>query len=222
MERLHAFLVVLSVISFSSNWACGSVLVVTVQPGENITLYCDIPRSTGVYIVWYKNCTHKNQPPLVLTTRAGEWKNNANPRFHFVNNQASNSYDLLIQNITESDEGFYYCGTEEQSVEDKECINSKFMKSYGNVTTRIIIKSESGNSSSEGPVHVPWMMIFSPAITIFSTFISITLVFHLWEKMESGSLKKRLNIKVKLSQNQDEDLCLTEVAFWPQDEETHQ
>uniref|UniRef100_G3PU84 Ig-like domain-containing protein n=1 Tax=Gasterosteus aculeatus TaxID=69293 RepID=G3PU84_GASAC len=64
MDGLHTFLVaLLGVASCSHDWISGSV---TVRPGDNITLYCDCKSSTGLYIVWYRNCSHENQPPLVL------------------------------------------------------------------------------------------------------------------------------------------------------------
>ncbi|KAK1885709.1 Immunoglobulin superfamily member 2 [Dissostichus eleginoides] len=113
------------VVSFSHDWTSGSELERTVRPGENITLYCDCKLSTGVYIVWYRNCSHENQPSLVLKN---EWTQTTNiervlnplPRFHFVRNYSSESYDLLIVNITETDEGLYYCGTETFDKEAKE------------------------------------------------------------------------------------------------------
>lgn len=95
--------------------------------------------------MWYRNCSHENQPPLVLKVGrssptlgynpASDTKDPQNfPRFQFVKNSSSNSYDLLIMNITDSDEGLYYCGTEEKKVEKVD-----YKRLYSNLTTRVLI-----------------------------------------------------------------------------------
>ncbi|KAJ4944402.1 hypothetical protein JOQ06_012946, partial [Pogonophryne albipinna] len=116
----------------------------TVRPGDNITLYCDCKLSIGVYIVWYRNCSHENQPSLVLEIIArkkkfmdNNYSQNPLPRFHFVKSSSSESYDLLIINITETDEGLYYCGTEQFKVEKNEQITSAHIYTHGNISTRI-------------------------------------------------------------------------------------
>ena len=143
------------VVSLSPDWISGSVLEVTVRPGDNITLYCDCKTSPGVYIVWYRNCSHENQPSLVLKVNIDAWRQsideagflNASPHFHFVRNYSSDSYDLLIVNTTDSDEGLYYCGTEQMKLEEKGCITPRYYYKYGNVTTRIIFSKYSGLTS---------------------------------------------------------------------------
>lgn len=124
-------------------WIFGSEVNVTVGSGENITLYCDCKILTDEIIMWYRNCTHENQPPLVLEKEKDPFKPasgratlvNLLLRFHFVENQSSSSYDLLIMNISDSDEGLYYCGTERsQSVGGNK---HKFIYGYSNATTRI-------------------------------------------------------------------------------------
>ncbi|KAG8014827.1 hypothetical protein GBF38_003484, partial [Nibea albiflora] len=118
---------------------------VTARPGDNVTLYCDCKTSTGVYIVWFRNCSHENQPSLVLRYKQmfqGGYTLNLIPRFHFVANDSSDSYDLMIMNVTDSDEGLYYCGTEEIKVYDEDKITQRVEYRYGNVTTRIKITKE--------------------------------------------------------------------------------
>uniref|UniRef100_A0A3Q0RZW2 Ig-like domain-containing protein n=1 Tax=Amphilophus citrinellus TaxID=61819 RepID=A0A3Q0RZW2_AMPCI len=129
-------------------------LFFTVKPGENITLYCDCKISTGVYIVWYRNCSHEKQPSLVLKTKFEQRYYeqgidvlnflNPFPNFHLVKNDSSQSYDLLITNITDSDEGLYYCGTEQSKVEEKEKIDLECIYGYGNTTTRILFRKYFG------------------------------------------------------------------------------
>lgn len=124
----------------------GSVLEVAVGPGDNITLYCDCKLSTGVYVVWYRNCSHENQPSLVLRTRYDVYLDpntkdflNPFPRFHLLLNKSSQSYDLLITSLVDSDEGLYYCRTELINFEDKAKNTPEYVYEYGKVITRILL-----------------------------------------------------------------------------------
>ncbi|XP_022614401.1 uncharacterized protein LOC111231545 isoform X1 [Seriola dumerili] len=222
MDGLRVFLVVLfGAVSFSQDQIPKPVSEVTVRPGGNITLYCDCKISTGVYIVWYRNCSHENQPTLVLKAMG------YSVRFEFLKNHSSESYDLLIRNITDSDEGLYYCGTQQTKVEDKGLITSKYIYNYGNVATRIICGKED-NSDRETCPHssvVPWMMVvFTPALTILSSFLSFILVYHFCQKTdkEPEVHQKRPNSTGQTRQNQDEDVCLTRVVFRVKDGQKHQ
>ncbi|KAF3687613.1 hypothetical protein EXN66_Car003285 [Channa argus] len=113
-----------------------------VRPGDNITLFCDCKTSVGEYVIWYRNCSHLNQPSLVMGTRYPYEKLlnsdynsdilNPFPQIYLMKNQSSRSYDIRILNISDSDQGLYYCGTEQLST-------GKYVYSYGNVTTRIIM-----------------------------------------------------------------------------------
>uniref|UniRef100_A0A3Q3EEV6 Ig-like domain-containing protein n=1 Tax=Kryptolebias marmoratus TaxID=37003 RepID=A0A3Q3EEV6_KRYMA len=109
----------------------------TAGPGDNFTLYCDCKVSTGVYIVWFRNCSHENQPTLLLHLKEFHVWDKRFPRFKYEKNDSSDSYDLVIINTTESDEGLYYCGTEEKKVEKDEIITSETIYRYSNITTRL-------------------------------------------------------------------------------------
>lgn len=63
------------------------------------------------------------------------------PRFKYLKNESSNSYDLMIINVTNSDEGLYYCGTLETKVKQDENKNIFSQESYlyGNMTTKITL-----------------------------------------------------------------------------------
>ncbi len=80
-EISSRFVIVLAVVSCSHDWISGSVLEVTIRPGDNITLYCDCKASTGEYMVWYRNCSHENQPSLVLKSKVGLGLVKIFPRF---------------------------------------------------------------------------------------------------------------------------------------------
>ena len=108
----------------------GSVL--EVKRGDNITLYCDCKPSTAVYIVWFRNCSHENQPSLVLTQKRYEDPQKFH-RYKLVKNSSSDSYNLFITNVSASDEGLYYCGTAKR--EDQ----LTGQETYSNDTTRVIV-----------------------------------------------------------------------------------
>lgn len=110
--------------------------------------------------MWYRNCPHEKQPSLVLKTwldrscrrpRSTDEADVLNllnpfPNFHLVKNKFSQSYDLLITNITDADEGLYYCGTEQAKVKDEGKIIHEFVHTYGNITTKILLHKYSGES----------------------------------------------------------------------------
>ncbi|XP_071379552.1 uncharacterized protein [Centroberyx affinis] len=207
MDRLHIFLTVLLAAVFSCrDGTSGSELELTARPGDNITLYCDCKFSTGVYIVWFRNCSHENQPSLVVTTKIDQ--RNRFPRFNFVRNQSTESYDLNIENITDSDLGLYYCGTEETKVDEKEKISPTTIYRYGNVTTRILFNSSDSEPSQECPRGLCWMLLFSvcPAFAVFFSLLSV-LVYHLCQKTaeEPQDHQKGLDTGGQTRGNQDED-----------------
>ena len=116
-----------------------TVVELTVRPGENVTLHCDCKRSPGENIVWYRNCSHENQPTFTLNTKKNQpdFNDIQNGSYFPHLNKMTNSYNLLIKNISDSHLGLYYCGTKESIVTDGEKIVQKYIHRYGNVTTRI-------------------------------------------------------------------------------------
>ncbi|XP_044045970.1 uncharacterized protein LOC122873385 isoform X2 [Siniperca chuatsi] len=214
MDWLHIFLVVLlGVVSCSQDWISGSVLERTVRPGDNITLYCDCKTSSGVYIVWYRNCSHENQPSLVLNaaqSRGATGFLNLPPRFHFVWNNSSKSYDLLIRNTTDSDEGLYFCGTQELKVYDKEYITHRYDYRYGNITTKIILdSSKSHHHETQQDCSMCWMLLFSlcPAFAVLSSLLSSLVIYHLSKKKEPQVDQQRPDTQGQTRLNQNEDVC---------------
>ncbi|XP_040891218.1 uncharacterized protein LOC121180129 isoform X1 [Toxotes jaculatrix] len=225
MDGLCIFLVILlGVASCSQDQTSQSVLEVTVTPGDNITLYCDCKSSTGVYIVWYRNCSHKHQPTLALNTVPKPVKgitdiiNHRTSNFKFLSNSSSASYDLLIMNITDSDEGLYYCGTEETKVDKGEYITQRNIYSYGNVTTRIICNSSETqpNQTSTHQTSQPnhdwcWMLLLTlcPAFALLSSLLSSLMVYQLCQKKakEVRADQERPDDQEQTGLNQDQDVC---------------
>ncbi|XP_053275084.1 uncharacterized protein LOC128437089 isoform X2 [Pleuronectes platessa] len=222
MDQLHVLIILLvGSVASSQVHVSGSVLNLTVSPGDNATLYCDCKRSTGEFIVWYRNCSHVNQPTLVMTTRYPfdklplnyEYKDNLHPfpRFHLVRNESSESYDLLIMNISDSDEGLYYCGTEQLNKKSDGHKDIYIPTRYGNITRMILTSStddHSGCSSSSG--FASWrLVVLAPAVAILSSLLSFILVHHFCQKSAKEPQVQRRQTK----QKQDEDMCLTQVVF---------
>ncbi|XP_039469839.1 uncharacterized protein LOC120440727 [Oreochromis aureus] len=217
MAGLHVFVVVLLGVVSCQNWIPGSEVII--HAGHNITLYCDCKLSSGVYIVWYRVCSRKNQPSLVLKLKYNSWGNNTsdllNPlsHFQFVRNFSSESYDLMILNVTDSDEGLYYCGTEQQRLEDKEFIVPRFIYTYGNATTRIIIGSSKHHEPPQN-CDLCWMLLVSlcPVFAGISSLFSSLLVYHLCRKRFNNSKEPEVDqIRPKTRRltriNEDEDMC---------------
>ncbi|XP_069386355.1 uncharacterized protein [Paralichthys olivaceus] len=210
MDGHHIVLIILlGVVSCSGHEIPGSLLEVTVRPGDNVTLYCDCRLSTGVKIVWYRNCSHENQPTLALKAIP-----NFFVHFQFLKNFSSNSFDLLIIHVTDSDEGLYYCGTEEMKVVDTGKIVPKYFHSYSNVTTRILLNSSGDHSGCN-----PWMVVFTPALTILSSLLAFILVYYFSQKTDK---EPHVHQRRQTSQKQDEDMCLTRVVFRRKDGYTQQ
>uniref|UniRef100_A0A8C1XV67 Ig-like domain-containing protein n=1 Tax=Cyprinus carpio TaxID=7962 RepID=A0A8C1XV67_CYPCA len=112
----------------------GTQLNIRVKAGESIALYCDCVIPFGSHIAWWRNCSHENQPSLLI--EAENLFTGMFPRFSFVYNSSSYTYDLHITNVSVSDEGLYYCAMKERKVHDLHSIISSEYQ-YGNRSTHL-------------------------------------------------------------------------------------
>ncbi|XP_051241259.1 uncharacterized protein LOC127354920 isoform X2 [Dicentrarchus labrax] len=117
-------------------------------------------------------------------------------------------------NVTDADEGLYYCGTKQIKVEDKEFITPRYDYRYGNVTTRIgIIVNSSEPHHTETPqdCSVCWMLLFSlcPAFAVLSSLLSSLVVYHICQKKakERQVDQQKPETRGQTRLNQDEDVC---------------
>ncbi|CAM4498804.1 unnamed protein product [Leuciscus chuanchicus] len=108
-----------------------------VRPGDNVTLYCDRSVTLGFRFVWIRNCSHENQPSLVIDLQKLDLE--TFQYFNFIYNRSSNSHDLHITNISASDLGLYYCAEIEIKVYkgDKGNLYSSEVNYFGNQTTHL-------------------------------------------------------------------------------------
>ncbi|XP_030209373.1 uncharacterized protein LOC115541676 [Gadus morhua] len=145
MSWTYVFLpVILGAVVSCQDVLSNPVVELTVRPGDNVTLYCDCKLATKVNLVWYRNCSHENQPTLSLNWEDRDqgifyYGKNGTNYFHLnmMWNDSSNSFDLLIKNITDSHLGLYYCGTEELNGEKGNKKESIY--TYGKIITRILL-----------------------------------------------------------------------------------
>ncbi|KAK7166549.1 hypothetical protein R3I93_006340 [Phoxinus phoxinus] len=147
MERARvAGVIVVCVLLCEHQRVFGTEVDMRVKAGDSITLCCDCVIPLGSHIVWLRNCSHEHQPPLkidplnmfLLTF----------PRFSFVQNSSSSSYDLHIENVSVSDEGIYYCAKDERKVNNVHCgTGSQYQ--YGNRRTHLsVLESKSSHTET--------------------------------------------------------------------------
>ncbi|XP_043970088.1 uncharacterized protein LOC122829532 [Gambusia affinis] len=217
MNQLHVALVVCFGVALWSHFSIStSVVQMTARPGENILLYCDCNQSSGVYIVWYKNSSHEDKPTLVLNVKTDLVTEKKFPRFKFLKNFTFDSYDLLIVHANNSDEGLYYCGTEETKVEKdkKESIGSKTIHQYGNIITKITLDQTVCHSNITQTAEVCaacWKMLFSlcPALALLFALISSATVYLIYQKAAKTAQENNWGIEMRrqTKETQDENVC---------------
>lgn len=89
--------------------------MISVSVGDNVTLRCFILNDFRDPLVWYKQ-TSGQQPYIVALVQMVKYVQN--PVFYngfqfqkrFTIEKANGMCHLKISNVTESDEGMYYCG----------------------------------------------------------------------------------------------------------------
>ncbi|CAL8289798.1 unnamed protein product [Arctogadus glacialis] len=182
-----------------------------VRPGENVTVPCDCKLSSGETIVWYRNCSHENQPPLILTWQ--ELEENKDSQLSNLNgmwNHSSKTYTLLITNISDSHLGLYYCRTEKKYVTEQDQNHTKYKHRYGNVTTRISFGF--GNSAAPD-CRQCWMLlvILCPSSALLLSLLSSFVVYLCCRRKDEAlhvAQTSPSSRDITSIRNQDEDgLC---------------
>ncbi|XP_056303424.1 uncharacterized protein LOC130215466 isoform X3 [Danio aesculapii] len=171
----------------------GTEVNMRVKPGESVTLYCDCALPFGSHNVWMRNCSHENQPSLLIDPPKLFLE--TFPRFSFLLNSSSNSYDLHIENVSVSDEGLYYCAERKKTFIDVDGVNTKYVYEYGNKTTRLAVLDsahESTIASTSPPVSecvFCWTLLLSvcPVCVLLSSLLSSICVYCFCRPQTTGS-----------------------------------
>lgn len=119
-------------------WVSGTGVDLIVKPGSNVTIYCDCIWTTGLKIYWYRNCLQCRKPSIAISTQDITLEDDKSfPHYQAKVNSSSQSHDLLIKNITESELGVYYCCVVEPLVIDNNDIKMKYFHRFGNITYKL-------------------------------------------------------------------------------------
>ncbi|XP_016375476.1 uncharacterized protein LOC107714213 [Sinocyclocheilus rhinocerous] len=182
----------------------GAEVDMRVKAGDSITLYSDCVMPSGSHIFWWRNCSHEHQPSLFI--EAENLFQRTFPRFSFVLNSSSNSYDLHITNISVSDEGLYYCVIKERKVHDVHgIVGSEYQ--YGNRRTRLSLlepaspHAEQFNTSSTPPVSD---LCWSPLSEDEVCYASLNTLSMLKKKtLQNSDFCTYTEVRTKRTQRED-------------------
>ncbi|XP_048851771.1 uncharacterized protein LOC125720409 isoform X3 [Brienomyrus brachyistius] len=140
-----------------------------VRLGDSITLHCDVKHERET--IWYRQCSHENQPLLKMARL--ELKDNPHPRYAFVWDSSSNSYSLLIKNITKSDLGLYYCSTKylRFSPQPNGTATDEATDKFGGLTIRLLTADDSNGtirtpSGSAAGMTQSWVPVLSVTVAV--------------------------------------------------------
>ncbi|XP_073716097.1 uncharacterized protein [Misgurnus anguillicaudatus] len=188
----------------------GVEVEIKVRPGDNITVYCDLPLTRGTHIVWIKNCSHENHPSLIIDQRI--MSSEPIPNFSFLQNSKINSIDLHITNITVSDLGLYYCAEFKRGLND---IGTSEVYYYGNQTTRLSLAVTSCSGPSSSTVSPPpvsdcffcWTLLVSVCVVcLLLCFICVYCVCQ--KKTTDAGTNHIEKIKSRNTfEDDDEEVC---------------
>ncbi|KAL6467207.1 hypothetical protein MHYP_G00250110 [Metynnis hypsauchen] len=130
------------ILFFSLKLVPGAEVEKPVKLGDDVTLYSDCVWKIGFNAVWFRNCSHEHQPPLIITST--DLMHSTLPRYSAVWNPSNQTHDLLVKNVTESDLGLYYCAIHEKKVTkaNSGVILNEDVYHYGNTSTRLSLSGK--------------------------------------------------------------------------------
>ncbi|KAL7856240.1 hypothetical protein AOLI_G00198440 [Acnodon oligacanthus] len=216
MERSRAVLITICGL-FSR--ISGAEVEVRVRPGDDVTLYCDcVYEKFGINTVWFRNCSHELQPPLIISAKV--LLSETPQGYSFVWNSSNKTHDLLVRNVSVSDLGLYYCAVHEKVVTKDETgvIRSEDVYRYGNRTTRLSFlvpfTTHLPHTTSTPPVSdcsVCWKLLVTlcPVCVLLSSLLSSTCVYCICRnttKAEAESGQEWRN-KTQKNRNELEEVC---------------
>ncbi|XP_060771625.1 uncharacterized protein LOC132882543 [Neoarius graeffei] len=227
METSRVALIALVCVVFSSQKRIsGAEVELRVRRGDDVTLYSDCVWRSGFNPVWFRNCSHQNQPRFMMSTQ--NLMRDVSPRYSAVFNGSTNTHNLLIKNVTESDLGLYYCAIHEKRVsklEDGMIIPSDVYH-YGNRSTRLSLL-DSGETSPRVTVSpntptpcvsewsVSWKLMLSvcAACVLLSSLLSSICVYCLCTNTTKAKFKPDLAGSHKRTTQRRDEVGVDEVCY---------
>ncbi|KAG7313838.1 hypothetical protein KOW79_022334 [Hemibagrus wyckioides] len=223
METSRVALIALVCVVFSSQKRIsGAEVEMRVRAGDDVTLYCDCVSKGGFYPAWFRNCSEEDHPAVKMSNK--KLIGGASSRYSSVFNKSTNTHDLLIKNVTESDQGLYYCALHERKVMDDEggLIQSRDVYHYGNRSTRLTVLASpcvtvSVNTStpcvSEGSVS--WSLVLSvcAVCVLLSSLLSSICVYCLCTNTTKARVRADLAGSDKRTTLRREEVGEDEVCY---------
>ncbi|KAG9259707.1 hypothetical protein AMEX_G27228 [Astyanax mexicanus] len=217
MERSRAVLV-FALLGFSQVIS-GEEVEIRVRPGDDVTIYSDCVWKLAINPVWFRNCSHHHQPPLMISNM--DWESSVNSRYSIEWNESNQTHYLLVKNVSESDLGLYFCAQLQKNItKDRNgVIFSKDVYHYGNRRTRLSLQESAvpcneppqtnTTSTSTPPVSdcsLCWKLLVSvcPVCVLLFSVISSTCVYFICRSRNKGTLSLSFFLS---SFAEDENVC---------------
>ncbi|KAM9449823.1 uncharacterized protein Hap1MRO34_022282 isoform 2-T2 [Clarias gariepinus] len=189
METSRVALIALVCVVFSSQKRIsGAEVEMRVRRGDDVTLYSDCVWKSGLNTVWFRNCSEKDHPRLMISTtdwRVTETRAGAFTRYSLMFNESTSTHSLLIKNVTESDQGLYYCAIHEKIIsKDKNgTIISSDVYRYGNKSTRLSLLAPCPGVCEPcvSEPNMSWTLVLSvcAVCVLLSSLLSSICVYYL-------------------------------------------
>ncbi|XP_058241105.1 uncharacterized protein LOC131349438 isoform X1 [Hemibagrus wyckioides] len=215
METSRVALIALVCVVFSSQKRIsGAEVEMRVRAGDDVTLYCDCVSKGGFYPVWFRNCSHEHQPRLIISFT--DFIRSSFPRYSFVFNKSTNTQNLQIKNVTESDQGLYYCALHEINITDSKggLILQRDVYHHGNRSTRLSVLTELCDVCvSEGSVS--WSLVLSvcAVCVLLSSLLSSICVYCLCTNTTKARVRADLAGSDKRTTLRREEVGEDEVCY---------
>ncbi|XP_062864957.1 uncharacterized protein LOC134326711 [Trichomycterus rosablanca] len=151
-----------------------------VRRGDDVTVYSDCVYKNGLPTVWFRNCSHENQPPFIMSSQEFiqyDMKNNDSPRYSFVWNPLNGTHDLLIKNVTEAHLGLYYCALMQRDI-------IKNLYQYGIRATRLSLQEEASMCVTISPntptPQVPeWTHCWKLLVSLWTVCVVLAIILSI-------------------------------------------
>ncbi|XP_046698892.1 uncharacterized protein LOC124381361 [Silurus meridionalis] len=169
-----------------------------VRPGDGITLYSDCVWKSGFNPVWFRNCSVKDHPRLMIALvdlTVSDALGGDFTRFSFLVNDSTNTHDLRIKNVTVSDQGVYYCALREKTFlkDDDGVLKSLSVYHYGNRFSRLSVLEPYSTVCDPcvSEWSVSWKLVLSVCVVcvLISSLISSICVYCFCTNTTKGEEK---------------------------------